>query len=189
MHTIVVSLADTLTTQTSATDVRRVLASDAMDVRTWIELDDFYAKTVDLYESQFGVLQFIILLVVLLSVANSVNMSAYERVGEFGTLKALGKTSRDIAWLIIIENSLLGLIGATLGLGLGVALALGISAVGIPMPPPPNSNAGYTAYIRLVPLVLTQSFLIGLGASVLSSFLAARGAARVPVVDALRQNI
>ena len=189
VHTIVVSLADTLTTQTSATDVRRVLASDAMDVRTWIELDDFYAKTVDLYESQFGVLQFIILLVVLLSVANSVNMSAYERVGEFGTLKALGKTSRDIAWLIIIENSLLGLIGATLGLGLGVALALGISAVGIPMPPPPNSNAGYTAYIRLVPLVLTQSFLIGLGASVLSSFLAARGAARVPVVDALRQNI
>jgi putative ABC transport system permease protein len=72
---------------------------------------------------------------------------------------------------------------------LGAGLAWGISAIGIPMPPPPNSNAGYTAYIRIVPSVLVVSFLIGFVATVLSSLLAARGAARVPVVEALRQNI
>ena len=188
-HAVVISLADTLTTDAVATRIKMALAGQAFEVKTWFELDDFYAKTVDLYKSELGVLQLIILLVVLLSVANSVNMTAYERVGEFGTLKALGKRDADISRMIILENCLLGLFGATLGVALGVALAWGISAIGIPMPPPPNSNAGYTAYIRIVPSVLIVAFLIGFIATVLSSLLAARGAARVPVVEALRQNI
>jgi len=166
-----------------------LISGEGYELKTWFELDDFYAKTVDLYKSQLGVLQFIILVVVLLSVANSVSMTAYERVGEFGTLKALGKRSSDIAKLIILENALLGFIGASLGVLLGIALALGISAIGIPMPPPPNSNVGYTAMIRVVPTVVVVSFLIGFVATVLSAVLAARGASRVPVVDALRQNI
>lgn len=189
VHSVVVSLADTLATDTAAVALKSALAGAGFEVMTWFELDDFYASTVELYKSQLGVLQFIILIVVLLSVANSVSMTAYERVGEFGTLKALGKRDRDISRLIILENSMLGFIGASLGVLLGVGLALGISAVGIPMPPPPNANVGYTAMIRVVPVVLVVSFLIGFVATVLSALLAARGAARVPVVEALRQNI
>jgi len=189
VHAVVVSLADTLQTDAIAEAVKAQISGEGYELKTWFELDDFYAKTVDLYKSQLGVLQFIILVVVLLSVANSVSMTAYERVGEFGTLKALGKRSSDIAKLIILENALLGFIGASLGVLLGIALALGISAIGIPMPPPPNSNVGYTAMIRVVPTVVVVSFLIGFVATVLSAVLAARGASRVPVVDALRQNI
>ena len=189
VHAIVVSIADSLETDTAAAAIKSSLVGQGMEIKTWFELDDFYANTVSLYQAQLGVLQFIILLVVLLSVANSVNMTAYERVGEFGTLKALGNRDRDISKLIILENCLLGLFGATAGALLGTFLAWGISAIGIPMPPPPNSNAGYTAYIRIVPNVLVVSFLIGFIATVLSSLMAARGAARVPVVEALRQNI
>ena len=189
VHAVVVSLADTLQTDASADLLKAQIGGDGYELKTWFELDDFYAKTVDLYKSQLGVLQFIILVVVLLSVANSVSMTAYERVGEFGTLKALGKRSSDISKLIILENALLGFIGASLGVLLGIALALGISAIGIPMPPPPNSNVGYTAMIRVVPSVVAVSFLIGFVATVLSAILAARGASRVPVVEALRQNI
>ena len=189
VHAIVVALRDSLATDTTAARLKNLLGTQGFEIKTWFELDDFYAKTVDLFKSELGVLQIIILLVVLLSVANSVNMTAYERVGEFGTLKALGKKSSDIARMIILENSLLGLFGATLGVGLGILLAWGISAIGIPMPPPPNSNIGYTAYIRIVPNVLIIAFLVGFIATVLSSLLAARGAARVPVVDALRQNV
>ncbi len=189
VHAVVVSLADTLSTDAFASRLAAELGRRGLEVKTWFELDDFYAKTVDLYQSQLGVLQFIILIVVLLSVANSVNMSAYERVGEFGTLKALGSHDWHISLLIIVENVILGLIGATLGVVLGVVLALALSALGIPMPPPPNSNAGYTAYIRIVPDVLVLSFAIGFLATVCSALLPARAVARVPVVEALRQNI
>ena len=189
VHAVVVALRNSLTTDATATRLRSALGTQGYEVKTWFELDDFYGKTVDLYKTELGVLQLIILLVVLLSVANSVNMTAYERVGEFGTLKALGKRSTDISRMIILENSLLGFFGALLGVVLGVLVAWGISAIGIPMPPPPNSNIGYTAYIRIVPNVLMIAFLIGFAATILSSLLAARGAARIPVVDALRQNI
>ena len=46
--------------------------------------------TVELYGRQFGVLRVIILIMVLLAVANTINMSTFERVGEFGTMRALG---------------------------------------------------------------------------------------------------
>lgn len=187
VHAVVVSLADTLATDRIAEQLRTSLPGH--EIKTWLELDDFYAKTVELYQSQFAVLQFIILIVVLLSVANSVNMSAYERVGEFGTLKALGQREWQVSYAIVLENVLLGLIGAALGVAVGVLLALALSAIGIPMPPPPNSNVGYTAYIRIVPGTLVASFAIGLVATVLSALLPARGVARIPVAEALRQNV
>ena len=123
VHALVIALRDSLATDATAIRLKSTLSKQGYEVKTWFELDDFYAKTVDLYKSELGVLQLIILLVVLLSVANSVNMTAYERVGEFGTLKALGKKSSDISRIIILENSLLGFFGALLGVGLGVLLA------------------------------------------------------------------
>lgn len=160
-----------------------------LDVRTWNSLSDFYDKAVQLYDRQFGVLQFIILLMVLLSVANSVNMSVFERQGEFGTMQALGNQSRDIVKMVILESAFLGLTGAVLGVLLGITAALTISAIGIPMPPPPNANLGYTAYIRIVPLTLVTSALVGFVATVLASIVPAYKVTRMQVVDALRQNI
>ena len=83
-------------------------------MNTWLKLNDFYAKTVEMYDVQFGVLRIIILLMVLLSVVNSVNMSVFERVGEFGTMMALGNRSRRVFTLIIAENTLIGVAGASL---------------------------------------------------------------------------
>lgn len=185
---LVVALARTRDTAAVADAARAIAAPRGLEVRTWNELSDFYDKTVQLYDRQFGVLRLIILVMVLLSVANSVNMSLFERVGEFGTMRALGDRGAKILALVMTEGAILGLLGAALGVALGALLALAISAVGIPMPPPPNSNLGYTAAIRLVPSVMASAFLTGWIASVLASVPPALRAARMPVVDALRQN-
>lgn len=74
-------------------------------------------------------------------------MSVFERTGEFRTLMALGNNGIQVFQLVLLENSLLGAIGAALGTGAGLALATLISTFGIPMPPPPNANIGYTAVI------------------------------------------
>jgi putative ABC transport system permease protein len=134
-------------------------------------------------------LQAIILAMVLLSVANSVNMSLFERVGEFGTMRSLGNRSGEIFRLVLTESAMLGLIGATIGVAVGVTLALAISAIGIPMPPPPNANLGYTAYIRVVPEVVGMAFLVGFFATTLAAVLPAVRVSRMPVVEALRANV
>jgi len=188
-NVLVVSLRRTGDTAAVAAEIRRLTAGTGIEVRAWNELNDFYDKTVELYDRQFGVLRLIILVMVLLSVGNSVNMSLFERVGEFGTMRAVGDRGRKIFALVVTEGALLGLVGATLGVAIGVALALGISAVGIQMPPPPNSNLGYIAEIRLVPSVVASAFVTGFVATVLASLLPALRVARIPVVDALRQNV
>jgi putative ABC transport system permease protein len=126
---------------------------------------------------------------VLLSVANSVNMSIFERVGEFGTMMALGNRKRRIFDLIMAENTLIAVAGAGLGVMLGMILALIISAIGIPMPPPPNADLSYIAHIRIVPSVIASAFLVGLIATIAAAILPAARVQRIPVVDALRENV
>lgn len=186
---LVVALDHTKQTDAVHANVNSLLENLPLEARNWRQLSDFYEKTVQLYDRQFGVLQFIILIMVLLSVVNSVNMSAFERLSEFGTMQALGTPPRGVFRLLLAENILLGGIGATLGVVVGVLLALVISAIGISMPPPPNANVGYIAYIRLVPSTIAMAFLVGFIATFLASIIPARRASRMPVVDALRQSI
>lgn len=189
INTLVVSLNQTKHTEPVAADLSQRLASTGLETKTWLELNDFYAKTVEMYDAQFGVLRIIILLMVLLSVANSVNMSVFERVGEFGTMMALGNRANRVFVLILAENTVIGAMGAATGVLLGVVLALAISAVGIPMPPPPNSDLGYTAHILVVPSVIAGAFVTGLAATVIAALLPAARVSRISVVDALRQSV
>lgn len=189
MNVLVVSLERSRDTPAIVASAQTLAAGRGLDVKAWTELNDFYEKTVELYDRQFGVLQLIILVMVLLSVVNSVNMSLFERIGEFGTMRAVGDRGRKIFALVMVEGAILGLVGAVLGVLAGAAVALAISAIGIPMPPPPNSNLGYTAAIRLAPAVVVSAFFTGWLATVLASIPPAWRVSRIPVVDALRQNV
>ncbi len=189
VHSAVVLLDDTAATDAVTAIIKSKLEPLGYAVKPWHELADFYQKTEALYRRQFGALQAIILVMLVLSVASTINMVIYERTGEFGTLLALGLRRRQIFKLVLLENALLGLLGSLLGVVIGVALAGIISGIGIPMPPPPGSNAGYTASILLVPWVLVVATLTGALAAVMAAVLPARRASRLPVVDALRHNI
>ena len=188
-NVLVVSLHRTSSTDVVAARIRKQAAEAGLEVKTWQELNDFYPKTVELYERQFGVLQLIIFAMVLLSVMNTVNMSVFERIGEFGTMRALGNRGRGVFALVVAENAVLGVAGALLGAFVGILLAAVISIFGISMPPPPNADVGYVARIRIVPSVVATACVIGFLATVLASIFPAMRVARGSVVDALRQNV
>jgi len=188
-HLLVISLAHTEDTDRIVSSVRAEVTSKGLEAQTWRELSDFYEKTVQLYDAQFGVLRLIIFLMVLLSVANSINMTIFERTREFGTLLALGDEPSRVFGLILTESSLLGLFGALSGIAIGCVAALAISAIGIEMPPPPNSNLGYTALIRLELVTVLTAGVIGFLAAFLASILPAHRAANLEIVDALRHGV
>ncbi|MCQ1549067.1 MAG: ABC transporter permease [Candidatus Accumulibacter phosphatis] len=189
VNAVVVSLKNTPDTAVVRARLVQRLDPQEFEVITWQQLNDFYEKTVDLYRRQFGILQVIVLFMVLLSVANSVNMSTFERVGEFGTMMALGNSRGHVFRLILVENAIVGLLGGLLGVTFGIVLAFAISAIGIPMPPPPNANLGYTALIRIVPEEIATAFAVGFLATLGASLLPAKKVGEIPVVDALRQSI
>lgn len=187
-HVMVVMLHKTEDTERVAADLGASLAPQGLEVARWDKLSDFYDKAVDLYDRQFGVLQLIILLMVLLSVANSVNMTLFERTREFGTVLALGTPPSGVFWTVIAESVVVGAIGALLGILLGSLLALLISVIGIPMPPPPNANVGYTAQIQLLPGQVLTAGAIGFAATVLAAMRPAWRASKLDVVEALRHG-
>ncbi|MGA7178251.1 MAG: ABC transporter permease [Thiobacillaceae bacterium] len=189
IHSLVVSLDETRSTDVVTNAVREKLGRQGYDVKPWYLLADFYEKTVALYKRQFGALQFIILIMLVLSVASTVNMAVFERTGEFGTLLAIGLRRVQIFRLILLENTVLGAFGGLLGVVVGLALAGAISGIGISMPPPPGSNIGYTASIRLEPWVLAAAAAVGAVAALMASVLPGYRASRFQVVEALRHNI
>jgi len=188
VSSVVLLLGDTGETDAARSTLVQTLPP-GFEVKTWRDLAQFYNGTAALYQRQFGFLEAIILVMVLLSVANAVNMTLHERTPEFGILRAMGKTGRDVFVLALVETTLLGVLGALLGVAIGVVLAWVISAIGIPMSPPPNSESGFTAGIRVVPWVIGAAFVSGMAACVIAALLPARHLARIPVVDALRRGV
>ena len=188
VHSLVLALTDAEHTNAVVEAVRQLLPAAEFEITPWYELADFYQKTVDLYGRQFAALQFVILVMVALGVANSVNISIYERTGELGTLMALGNRSGEVFRLLVLENMILGLVGGLLAIPLALLLAAAISAVGIPMPPPPNMDVGYTATVRPTIEHLVLAFTVALGASTLAALLPARRGAKTPIAEALRHN-
>jgi putative ABC transport system permease protein len=168
---------------------QRALPPGRYDVRPWWELADFYQGTASLYRRQFMVLLTIVAAMVLLGVANSVNMSLHERQSEFGTVRALGYGAGAVFRQIIVESAVLGAAAALLGIVLGLLLAWAISAIGIDMPPPPNSDIGYRAAIRVSFSNVALAAAIGVLAAVIGALLPARRLSRMPIVDALRHAI
>lgn len=189
VDSIVVLLAHTDATDKVAGTVKGILGKQGYEIKRWYELADFYSKTVALYKRQFGALQLIILVMLVLSVAGTINMAIFERTGEFGTLLAIGLRRPQIFKLVLLENILLGFLGGVLGMLVGVILSSIISGIGIPMPPPPGTNIGYIASIRLVPWVLIAAAIIGTLSALLAAVLPGRRASQLPVVEALRHNI
>jgi putative ABC transport system permease protein len=185
VNVVVAYLERTSQTDAFAQGLAATLGPKGYEVETWQDLNPFYEDTVQLYQRQFGVLLLIILLMVLLGVANTVNLTAFERLSEFGTMRAIGNSGAHVFRLVVIENLLLGLLGAIAGVALGIAFALAISKIGIPMPPPPNADVGYVAHIRLTAGLIALAASVGFVAPVLAALWPATRVSRVSIVQAL----
>ena len=75
----------------------------------------------------FGV---IMLAIAGIGTLNLLLMAVYERTREIGVLGALGLKPRQISQLFLLEGTLMGLIGALVGVGLGLAINATLGQVG-----------------------------------------------------------
>lgn len=189
VNTIVVRLHRTTETAAALAAASDRLAASGLVVEPWYELSDFYANTEAMYAKQFGFLKLIAIVLVVMSVVNSLNMTVFERTAEFGTMRVLGNRAGDVVRLIVLEAGLLGVAGAALGAAVSVVAAAGISHVGIPMPPPPNMEAGYTARILLTLPGVLEAAMLGIVSATVAAVIPALRFVRLPLVEALRRAV
>lgn len=125
---------------------------------------------------RFGI-SLVALLVGGLLVANTVMMSVYERIREFGLMRAIGARRRFIFGLVLLEALLLGLVGGLLGLLLGQVASFAVNWYTV-------REVGL-ALSSVTPRLAFFALLVALVLGLLAGVLPARTASRIPVVEAL----
>jgi len=157
----------------------------ATGIKAWHELAFFYHKVRDLYELIFGMMGMIIVVVVLLSVANTMSMAVLERTREIGIMASMGAFPRQILLNFISESMLIGIMGAALGICLAGSLTLILPFAHVMMPPPPGSNVGYQLILNFSATVYAAVSIIMVAITMLGGFMAARKGVKKPITEAL----
>ena len=117
--------------------------------------------------------------VVLALVANTVFMSASERVKEFGVFRTFGFREVHVAGLVGGEALVLAVLGALLGVG-GALTVLSTMHLGI-------GSEGVTVSLTTTPALVLRGFAVAVGAGTLAGLVPAVQSARSPIVASLRR--
>lgn len=166
--------------------LRPILASAGFDVeiKTWVELSNFYRQVRNLFDLIFAFLSAIVLVVVLMGIVNTQTMSVMERVREIGTLRALGMRRGAVVRLFATEGAVLGALGTMTGAFITTVAVLVIRTGHIRYTPP-SSSASVPLSVSLLPDRLVETALLLCVVAALAACWPARRAARMEIVEAL----
>jgi putative ABC transport system permease protein len=129
-----------------------------------------------------GVFAAVALIVGAFVIFNTFSITVAQRVREYGLLRTLGASRRQVLSSVIVEAALIGLIGAALGLLGGLLFAKGIeslfNAIGIGLPTTALVVATRTVVISLV---------IGIAVTLIAVLNPALRSTRVPPIAAMQE--
>ncbi|MEU9779608.1 ABC transporter permease [Streptomyces phaeochromogenes] len=113
-------------------------------------------------------------------IVNTFSMLIAQRTRELGLLRALGADRRQVRRSVLLEATLLGLVGSTLGLAAGIGLAIGlIELMGL-----------FGMNLKTAEMVIgwptpVAAYVVGVGVTFVAAYLPARRAAGVSPMAAL----
>lgn len=162
-HKIIVRRPEAVELGAMAAEVQ-AMAPDQR-VMTWAQLNPILAQMLDGVQSMIVVVYLIVYVAVAILILNAMLMAVFERIREFGVLKAIGTSPLQVLGMMLCE----GLIQATVASLAGFALAAapmwylqthgvdvgklaGVSMVGMTMPPVWRGH--YTLASVQVPVIL-----------------------------------
>lgn len=118
------------------------------------------------------IMLFIFVLAMGFAIVNILLMSLFERTREFGVLMAVGMQKQKIFALISLESTLLGFVGATLGLITSLCLMAILQQTGINLEMVSDGLSSFGLDTRLFPTLVVKDYLTIFVTIVITSFLA-----------------
>jgi ABC-type lipoprotein release transport system permease subunit len=110
------------------------------------------------------VLQVIILMMAMFTIFNTVLMSALERKREFAVMLALGTPPARVKLQLLVESTLLGVVGCALGVLFGSGIALATDGVSLASFMGEGMDVGGFLVDPVLRAKLTPAITVGLGA-------------------------
>lgn len=167
-----------------------------VEVISWRDAVPFIASMIGVMDVAGFFLVGFILLAAVAGITNTMMMSTFERLHEFGMLLGLGCSPRRIVRLIFVESVLLGLLGVVVGTALGLSAVFAMASAGVDVMGITAEGGGDVAFTGvnfpgiIFPRNEVTDVLVGAAAVLLTSMLAAvwpaSYAARLEPMDAMR---
>ncbi len=146
-----------------------------------------YSQPKLFYDLVYLLMMSIIVLVVIFSITNTLNLTMQERIREIGTIRSLGTTRLQVGKIFLSESFLIGLIGGVIGIIMGYGLAALFNSLGgVSIPAPPGHAKGYTAFFKPDFIQALRLWMLFLMTATLAGFYPAFRVAKLQIVDALR---
>jgi putative ABC transport system permease protein len=158
-----------------------------LEVHDYREINGYYGQTVSFFRSMFSFIATLITVVVLFMVSNTMSMNVIERTDEIGITRALGMRRGRIRRQFLLEGSMLGLLGASLGIVLAFIAAALINHAGLTWTPPGDAKPIPLKLDMLGAIAIVAAvWLLLIAVATVAALLPANRAGRMPIVDALR---
>ena len=156
------------------------------DVLDWMELNRSLFYALKLEKIAMFVALTSIILVASFSIIAMLIMIVIEKGREIAVLKSLGATDAGIMKTFVLQGTIIGALGAVIGLALGVVICYLLETVGFPLDPE-------VYYISTLPVDMNWGEIVSVvvcatGISVLATIYPSLQAARLRPVDGLRDE-
>jgi ABC-type lipoprotein release transport system permease subunit len=166
------------------------LIPQSLSVQTWDELMPDLLQLIEMNEVAMRILILFIFILVGFGISNSFVLTIVERFREFGILKAMGVTPKELVGLVFLESFMVCLAATLIGLFMGWLLTLMVAHWGIDF----SSLTSHNRYFIVTGLVRPRATLesiywpgiLAVMASIVSSYLPTRIAAQKTTSETLR---
>lgn len=163
------------------------------EVLTWRDAASDFLAISQSKQGFSALLIFMILVIAVVGVVNTILLGAMERVREIGMMKAMGMTTREIVLLFMLEATGIGVLGSVTGCLIGIAGNAYLVSHGIDiLESYKGLDIGYpiAGVIRGAwnwPMI-AEAFLLGIVVSWVASYIPARRVAAQDPIVSLRQG-
>jgi len=163
-----------------------------LETVTWEDETAELLRMQDIRSQSLNILVGVLLAMAAFAIANTIMMAAHERVGEVGTLRAMGMTKGRVVQLFIAEGAIMGTLSGALGGAIGGAGSWYLSRNPIDLAAMVENvdygNMQFSSYLYLSfePAAVALPIVIALLTAVVASIYPAFLASRLEIADAVR---
>ena len=121
--------------------INKELEGTDLEIRDWLELNPMYTDINNMNETASFWSIMMLAIFILAAISQMLQMNYYQRMGELGTLRAIGLTPKNVFLLLLRETTLMATLGVIFGLLITYAFSFAMEFFGATFTPPMTDAA------------------------------------------------